>query len=423
MKIAIVGGGAAGIVTAHLLDKAHDITLFEREVVLGGHVRTLGGNVACDALRGGIRLDAGVIEFDRLHFPRFHALMEELGVEVAPVPATSGLFLADGSAWHAPQRLKLEYPGLLRRGFEIPRHVPLLAARTRFLARVADIPPSVLAAKSVDEFLDDDVFGTWLKMLLMYAYSIPFPQVGGIGAVLAVPMLQRFVHTSDWTRVDGGVWTYFEAICGGLRGEVATGARVVRIARSRDGVDVATEGRAARRFDAVVVATTPDQVLELLTDADDDEHRRFKAWQPSRVHTLTHTDMALYARRDIHYHSEFDLFETGSGAHGYNAYLNRLCGVEEGSPHYNLAYGIDDEIDPKLVLHTQPYTTPGYTVEALRWRDEVLANNGRKLTWFAGAWLGNGLHEGAVVSAERVALALGGRAIRSGAHRDAPDPR
>ncbi|MFN2374892.1 MAG: FAD-dependent oxidoreductase [Candidatus Binatia bacterium] len=439
MQIAIVGGGAAGMVSARLLDDAHDVTVFERDAVVGGHVRTLGGNVACPGLPEGLRLDAGVIEFDRVHFPRFHALMEELGVEMASVPATSGMFLADGSSWHAPERLKREYPGLLHRSLEIPRHLPLLAARTRFLARVDGVPSSALREMSVDDFLEDDVFGTWLRMLLMYAYSIPYRSTGAIGATLAIPMLRRFVNTSDWTRVVGGVWTYLETICNELRGEVVTGATVVRVRRGRGGAEVTVEGQAPRHFDAVVFATTPDQVLAVLEDADEDERRRFSAWQPNRVHTLTHTDTALYERRDIRYHSEFDLFETAGGAHGYNAHLNRLCGVEEGPPHYNLAYGIDEEIDPRCVLHTQHYVTPGYTVEALRWREEVITCNGQRETWFAGAWLGDGLHEGAVVSAERVAGGLGGRGIRGrvsaevsedisediseGGRLDAPGPR
>lgn len=411
MNIAIVGGGAAGLVTAYLLDPAHEVTVFERDSIVGGHVRTLGGNVPCPALPDGVRLDAGVIEFDRLHFPRFHALMEELGVEMASVPATSGLFLADGSAWHAPERLKQEYPGLLQRSLEIPRHLPLLAARIRFLARVVDVPTPDLRSLRVDDFLDDDVFGTWLKMLLMYAYSIPYEKTGGIGAVLAIPMLKRFVHVSDWTRVVGGVWTYLEKICAGLRGKVVTDAEATEVRRSRGGVAVTVAGRGEQRFDAVVFATTPDRVLPILRDADEEEQQFFESWRPNHIHTLVHADTTLYARRGIHYHSEFDLFETPGGARGYNAHLNRLCGLSEHPPHYNLAFGIDDEIAPDLVLHSQPYTTPGYSVEALRWRDKVIANNGRRETWYAGAWLGDGLHEGAVTSAERVAESLGARGI------------
>ncbi len=47
MEVAIIGGGAAGMVTARLLDDAHEVTVLEREAVLGGHVRTLGGNLRC----------------------------------------------------------------------------------------------------------------------------------------------------------------------------------------------------------------------------------------------------------------------------------------------------------------------------------------------------------------------------------------
>lgn len=411
MKIAIVGGGAAGLVTAHLLHNHHDVTIFEKDAVLGGHVKTLGGNVPCPDLPPGQHLDSGVVEFDRLHFPRFHALMAELDVDMAPVNITSGLFQADGSSWHAPERLKLEYPSLVRRAVETPRHLPLLAARKRFLARVDDVPSSNLLAYRLDEFLDDDVFGVWLKMLLMYAYSIPFEQTGAIGAVLAIPMLRRFVHGSDWTRVVGGVWTYMETILSGLDATVRTGSPVESISRSEGGVDVAVRGERSCRFDAVVFAATPDQVLSILDDADDDEKRRFCAWGSNIAQTLVHTDTALYERRGIHYHSEFDLFETENGAHGYNAHLNRLAGLGDGPPHFNLAYGIDEEIDPNKVVHLQSFTTPAYTVEPLRWREEVIATNGHRNTWYAGAWLGDGLHEGAVVSAERVSEGLGGRTI------------
>lgn len=427
MDIAIIGGGAAGMVAARLLDDAHAVTVFEREPVLGGHVRTLGGNVRSPRLPAGVRLDAGVIEFDRRHFPRFHALMAELGVQMADVPATSGLFLADGSSWHAPERLRREYPDRWRRTLEMPRHLPLALARRRFLARVADLPPSALLERSVDDLLGNDVFGTWLKALLMYAYSIPYERVGEIGAILAIPMLRRFVHASAWTRVVGGVWTYFEHIMAELRGRVRTGAAVERVVRTAEGVEVTVAGAPPQRFGAVVFATTPEQVLALLGNPTDDERRRFAAWRPNRVHTLTHTDVGIYARRKIAYRSEFDLFETQSGAHGYNAYLNRLCGLREDvPPHYGLAFGIDDEIDPRHVVHEQVYDTPGYTRAALAPRAEVVAANGERATWFAGAWLEDGLHEGAVVSAERVAVALGGRAIgaRLSGDRDpgAPSP-
>ena len=97
MKIAIIGGGASGMATAYLLDKeGHRVTVFERQPILGGHIRTLNKNVQpnqadCDQV-----LESGVLEFPT-EFHNFMALMKELDVELEPVKTGSGMFRKDGS--------------------------------------------------------------------------------------------------------------------------------------------------------------------------------------------------------------------------------------------------------------------------------------------------------------------------------------
>ncbi len=59
MKIAVIGGGAAGLVTAWLLDGVHEVVLLERASSLGGNIRTLNRNVPTSATE--LFLDAGVI--------------------------------------------------------------------------------------------------------------------------------------------------------------------------------------------------------------------------------------------------------------------------------------------------------------------------------------------------------------------------
>ena len=48
-----------------------------------------------------------------------------------------------------------------------------------------------------------------------------------------------------------------------------------------------------------------------------------------------------------------------------------------------------------------------YTTESFQYRDEVVATNGENNTYHAGAYLGDGLHEGAITSAFRVAQLVG----------------
>jgi predicted NAD/FAD-binding protein len=59
------------------------------------------------------------------------------------------------------------------------------------------------------------------------------------------------------------------------------------------------------------------------------------------------------------------------------------------------------------IIHIQEHHTPLYTTESFQYRDEVVATNGENNTYHAGAYLGDGLHEGAITSAFRVAQLVG----------------
>ena len=72
---------------------------------------------------------------------------------------------------------------------------------------------------------------------------------------------------------------------------------------------------------------------------------------------------------------------------------------------------IEDEIDPEKIIHIQKHSTPFYSSEAFKYRNEVIETNGENNTFHVGAYLGIGLHEGAVVSALRVSKILGGKVL------------
>jgi predicted NAD/FAD-binding protein len=168
----------------------------------------------------------------------------------------------------------------------------------------------------------------------------------------------------------------------------------------------------ARHFDKIVFAAPPDQTLALLEDPTEAERRRFAAWRANHIHTLVHHDRSVYSRRGLELMTEFDVIETGPGKGGYNCYLNALCGVPDNEERaFGLAFGIDSWIDPAKVVLRQEHHTPDYTVKSQRWHHEVSATNGENHTFHVGAWLGDGLQEGAVTSAVAVSQLLGGASI------------
>ena len=212
MKIAIVGCGAAGMVTAYLLNGRHELTLFESQSVLGGHVRTLHGNVRCDSLDDALVLDAGVIEFDEGKFRNFHRLLDELEIERLEAPGTTALYLADGRHYRSLGDVERAGLGPFDRLREYAKLVPLGLAQRRFWRRTADLTVDSLYPRAIDEFLGEDAHSTWLRMLLMYAYSMHYPDTAGIPAALAVPMLRSFTSDNRWTAIKGGSYTYLQRI-------------------------------------------------------------------------------------------------------------------------------------------------------------------------------------------------------------------
>ena len=77
MKIAIIGTGISGLTTAYLLNKKHDVTVFEKNDYIGGHTHThdLSLNDKNYAV------DSGFICYNENTYPNFIKLLKILGVE------------------------------------------------------------------------------------------------------------------------------------------------------------------------------------------------------------------------------------------------------------------------------------------------------------------------------------------------------
>jgi uncharacterized protein len=405
MRIAVIGSGSSGMATAYLLDKeGHHVTVFEREPIIGGHIRTLNKNIkpnqsSCDEV-----LEAGVLEFPTV-FYNFIALMQDLDVELEPVNIGSAIFLNDGNYFLSDVTIENNFAGIhgliekLRLDAMYARSAGLWL-RTKFanLQNLADRPLSEYLKKS-------DIRDTWLELVVMYSYSIPFELIDDFPAELAIPTLRDYLAV-NWVRVKGGVYTYIEKILERFKGQIVLNAEIDHISRSLDTVKVVRSTGETQEFDKVVFATPPDQVMALLADPTDAEAKQFSAWKPNYVKTFVHRDISIYARHGITQPSEFDFFQKPDGRWGYNGCLNQLCGIT--TPQHNfLSFELEELISPDQIIHKQDHHTPLYSTESFRYRDEVVAKNGENNTYHAGAYLGDGLHEGAIESAFRVAQLIG----------------
>jgi predicted NAD/FAD-binding protein len=403
MKIAIIGGGASGLVTAYLLDKqGHQVTLLEKETILGGHIRTLNKNVQPNRSQCQEILESGVLEFP-VNFHHFLDLMKELQVELEPVYIGSGLFLQDGRHFLSGGTIRKNFTGF-QRLLEYLRLDTLYARSAGLWVKTRFTKMQDFYNQSMAQHLKRQcIRNCWLKLLTMYSYSMPFESIDDFPAELAIPALREYIFVG-WVRIKGGVYSYVEKILDRFRGQILLAAEIKEISRTDDAVNIRLSDGTTREFDKIVFATPPDRVLPLLADPTAAESKRFSFWQANQAQTIIHSDTSLYSAYGIKNFSEFDFFQTEK-SWGYNAYLNQLCGISS-SQKYSLAFNLEHLLDRDKIVHIQEHSTPLYTVTAFQYRDEIVATNGENNTYHVGAYLGDGLHEGAITSALRVAQLL-----------------
>jgi predicted NAD/FAD-binding protein len=207
----------------------------------------------------------------------------------------------------------------------------------------------------------------------------------------------------QWKTVVGGGRQYVQRIAGTLD-DVRIGTAVRGVRRDAGGVDVFTD-HGPGRFDALVLATHAPTTLRLLEDADQDERGVLAAvrYQPNLA--VLHTDTNLLPRRQRVWSAWNYL-----GSRGIDgmrpvcvSYLvNQLQPLPFRTPLVVTLNPVTQPA-PGTELRRFVYDHPLFDLAAIDAQHRLPSLQGRRRTWFAGAWTGYGFHEDGLKSALRVA--------------------
>jgi len=408
-RVAVIGSGAAALGAAWLLQRNHDVTVFEKNAHVGGHANTVEVS--------GIPVDTGFIVYNERNYPNLIRMFAELEVPTQATDMSFGVSVDCGA---------LEYSGGSLGGlFGQPSNL----VRPRFLGMVADIlrfyreAPALLAGSggdlSLGEYLERGGYGRAFiddHLLPMAAaiWSAPsrtmleFPAISFVRFCANHGLLQ-VTGRPRWRTVTGGSREYVRRITTGLHGRIRLGIPVATVLRHADGVSVVTQDGHREAFDDVVVGAHADEALSMLGDATPSERDVLGAFSYQENLAVLHSDPALMPVRRRVWSAWNYLGRAGDdGARNLcvTYWMNRLQSLPEHLPLFVTLNPIS-EPRPELVHRTFTYHHPVFDGAAMAAQKRLNGLQGVNRTWFCGSYFGYGFHEDAFTSGLNVAKRLG----------------
>lgn len=416
MRIAVVGAGISGASAAWALSGRNDVVVYEGEERLGGHSHTV--DIDYDGAK--VTVDTGFIVYNELNYPNLTALFAELGVKTKSSDMSFGLSLDGGAFEWSGKTIGSLFAQ--RRNILSPSYLWMLREVLRFnkLCRI-DLASGALSGITLGAWLDrhglsERFRDDYLKPMAAAIWSMPAADVLGFPAESFIAFFDNHklidLDRPVWRTVDGGSRNYVETLSKSYEKGLRRGVSVVSVLRDSEGVTVIDSTGARDRFDQVILACHSDQALEILSDPSEEEFATLSAilYRPNDV--VLHRDARLMPKRTgvwsaWNYLGSRKDPAAASRDVAVTYWMNALQGIDPARPLF-ITLNPPIEPDPAKIFRRFSYAHPQYDSAALAAQRRLPSLQGRRHTWFCGAWTGNGFHEDGLSSGLAVAESLGG---------------
>ena len=414
-RIAVVGGGVAGLTAAYVLQRETDVTLFEADGRLGGHADT---HEVPSAGGGVLRVDTGFIVHNRTTYPMLLRLFAELGVATQESDMSMSI-VCDGCG--------LEYAGGRGLSGLLPsvrtvarvRYLRMLTEVVRFNRRARALLADGSDELTVREFLTAGRFTPYFEAhfvtpLIAAVWSTAPSRAGDyparyLFAFLANHGMLTVTGAPTWYTVTGGSARYVERAVKGLTA-VQTSTPVRSVRRVDGGVEIRDDSDSAQRFDGVVIATHPEQALAMLAAPTDAERDVLGAIGYTVNPTILHTDASVLPaapRAQASWNYRLPSCTSAPTTVNVSYNMNRLQRLD-AEQTYVVTLNDTGRVRDARVIDRMVYAHPVYTTESVDAQTRLPALNDGVIA-FAGAYHGWGFHEDGCRSGADAAASLGVR--------------
>lgn len=388
-RVVIVGGGAAGLFAARTLaERGVDFALFEA-------APNLGGNAYGFSLDG-VPIDTGVMFYHTRKYPRLTELLTTFGLRHRPIGIRTTLSVDGRSVLKDSRPSDLAAAARLARGFigAVPsfaraRTMRASTVRAYLEATFPDLEARAFAAASLCGLL-----------------SCRYADLGLVDVDYMVDGLASIASAlGSFCSFDGGTERYLEALTAPIRTRCHSGQPVLAVRSLASGYRVALAGGHEVDCEQVVFATPPHRTAEIWSEPPDVVRESLKLWPHRRVSVAVHdgrthgqggaiwNHRARSADGDLHVATLVDM----ALLHGDR--MMRARPLVDVDPTLGAAGAVNE--GPRLREFVREVVIPTPAARnTLRRLEEFNRAEGPVL---AGAYLGFGSHEDALVSGESAA--------------------
>jgi predicted NAD/FAD-binding protein len=404
MKIAIIGSGISGLTAAYLLNRKHDVTIFEANDYVGGHTHTHKINI------GGknYSVDTGFIVYNERTYPNFIKLLDLLNVERQL--STMGFSVKSVSqdyeyAGESLNSFFAKRSNIFRFGF-----LRMLYEMYYFGKKVDSIYQELNVSTTLGDYLSDEKYSSefinyFIIPMGAAIWSTPANKVLDMPAYFFIKFfynhgMLEVINRPNWWVIKNGSSEYIKKIIKGFEKKIYLSTQVKKVSRNAAGIEISVTGKdQALEFDSVVFAIHSDQALKILNDPTNAEKDILSSIPYQKNEVLLHTDSSVLPKRKLAWASwnyQLDSDPDLPVVLTYNMNILQSINCKE-----TLCVTLNDynSVDKSKVLKKITYQHPLFTVAGIDAQKRKSEISGVNNTHYCGAYWRNGFHEDGVLSA------------------------
>lgn len=414
MKIAVIGGGIAGLTAAWLLGRQHQVTLYERQARPG----FVASSVAVPGLGAGAKVDVPLRVFYAGYYPTLVRLYEQLGVDTEPVSYATSFMGDEGRLFFRWRNLQWAERSL---GYVLPQDLAgararrIVAGLLRFYREArAALLQGELAQLSIGDYVaaqrySADFVDGFLLPAIATVCTCSYSAARAFPAAVIVDYLARGLARESVRRARHGADDVAQKLLAGIA-ELHCDAAVRGVRRVPEGVQVALADGNSARYDHVVLAAQANQSRAMWLDATPHEAGVLDAFRYQPVSVVMHTDLRLMPQRRADWSPVNALV---SPQHEHPMSTIWVNAVQPALRHAPALFQTVHPVRPpreECVIARAQFERPlvdAATAQALQRLGQMHTEPGRRV-WLCGSYAQPGipLLESAVASAYAAAAAL-----------------